>query len=70
MKAEELENWFMYHPPTSEDLDSYAAIRNAAREFANVINWACPESADKTYAMRMLRTAMMFSNASIACKGR
>jgi hypothetical protein len=63
-----IENWFTYHAPTSDDLVAYEKLRNAAKDFANVINELCPDSADKTVAMRKLREATMTANASIACR--
>lgn len=70
MTPEQIENWFTYHAPTQEDLKSYSALRAAAKEFADVVNEYCPESADKTSAIRKIREAVMTANASIACKGK
>ena len=70
MTKEQLDNWFTCHAPDSEDLTAYEAVRQSARRFAQTINDACPESADKTAAMRKLREAVMTANAAIACKGK
>jgi hypothetical protein len=70
MTEEQLQNWFSYHSPEPSDLTAYAAIRAAGLEFARVINANCPESADKTHAIRVIRDSVMWANASVACKGR
>ena len=70
MTNEQLENWFTYHAPTSDDMVAYGKLRNAAKSFATAINELCPESADKTAAIRKAREALMTANASIACKGK
>lgn len=67
MTKEQLDNWFGYHAPTKEQIVMYAEIREAARILANTINEHCPESADKTASIRLLRQAVMTANASIAC---
>ena len=63
----ELDNWFSYHAPTLEQLNSYQEIRTAAKIFAETINRHVPSSADKTAAMRELRSVVMASNLAIAC---
>ena len=70
MTNAELANLFMYHAPEGDDLAKYAAIRKAAHEYAQVVNANCPESADKTHAIRIIRDSAMWANASVACKGR
>lgn len=70
MTTEQIENWFSYHAPSSDDLVAYDKLRNAAKNFAKAINELCPESADKTAAIRKVREAVMTANASVACKGK
>ena len=70
MTVEQIENWFTYHAPSTDDLVAYDKLRNAAKSFALAINEACPESADKTAAIRKVREAVMTANASVACKGK
>jgi hypothetical protein len=67
---EVLENWFTYHAPSSADLVSYQKVRESALMFAKDINEHCPDSADKSAAIRLLRECVMTANASIACKGK
>lgn len=61
---------FSYHAPGPEDPAKYEAVRAAARELARVILVHCPPSADRTFAIRQVREAVMTANASIALKGR
>lgn len=70
MTDEQLDNWFSYHAPTPEQLASYDVIRKTAKVFAKLINTECPESADKTAAIRKLRECVMTANAAIACGGK
>ncbi|KKL67576.1 hypothetical protein LCGC14_2133650, partial [marine sediment metagenome] len=60
---------FTYHVPTEEQKNSYLKIRENAMEFARVIHENCPESPDRTAAIRHLREAVMTANASIATGG-
>lgn len=55
MTNEQIDNWFTYHTPSSDDLVAYEKLRGAARDFAHAINDICPESADKTTAIRKVR---------------
>ena len=70
IQPEVIENWFTYHAPSKDDLVAYEKLRSSAKDFAKVINEYCPDSADKTAAIRKLREATMTANASIACKGK
>lgn len=63
----ELDNWFMYHPPTTEQLASYEKIRAAAKKYAEVVNCCVPDSADKTVAIRKIRESVMAANLAVAC---
>lgn len=68
---EQLDNWFTHHPPQGPaDVELYHQIREAGKVFAQVINQTCPESADKTAAIRKIREAVFTSNAALACKGK
>ena len=70
MTSDQIENWFTYHAPSGDDLVAYEKLRNSAKSFAAAINDICPESADKTAAIRKVREAVMTANASVACKGK
>jgi len=68
--AEQLANWFSYHPPLGHQAESYERIRAAGRVFAEVLIAECPASADRDAAVRHIREAVYNANASIACGGR
>jgi len=66
----DLEHIFTYHAPEKEDIEKYAVLRNAAKEFAEAIIKNTPKGADQTAAIRKVREAVMTANAAIALKGR
>ena len=63
----DLNNWFTYHAPTSEQVEHYNAIRDAAKIYAETVNKHAPDGADKTAAMRTIRNSVMQANLAIAC---
>jgi hypothetical protein len=65
----QLENWFVYHAPSPDQLKKYTAIRQAALDFARIVVENTPPSADQTAAVRQIRQAVMTANQSIACGG-
>jgi len=62
-----LDNWFEYHQPTSDQPGRYERIRAAGKAFAETVLAETPASADQTVAIRAIREAVMWANASIAC---
>lgn len=70
IRSEDLDNWFTYHRPSEAQQVAYASIRQAARDFANIVLHNTPSSADQTVAIRHIRDAVMVANASIACEGK
>lgn len=64
---EHIDAFFTYHPPGEEDIPKYTAIRDKAKELAQVIVESTPLSADQTAAIRLLREAVMTANSAIAC---
>ena len=62
----QIQEWFTYHSPRGNQNERYEKIRSKAKELAMIIFNNCPESADRTHALRVLRDAMMWANASIA----
>jgi len=66
MRASDLEDIFSYHPANDEQLATYGEIRKRALEFALFLYNTCPDSAERTLAIRDLQKAMMFANASVA----
>lgn len=63
----DLDNWFTYHSPSPEQIPKYQAIREAAKNLAEVILNNTPSSADQSAAIRLVREASMTANAAIAC---
>lgn len=56
---------FEYQSPTDEQKKDMADVREAAAEFASVIDVHVPDGPDKTYALRTLRTVAMWCNVAI-----
>lgn len=61
---------FTYHAPTPEQTKQLELVNAAASSFARMILEACPRSADRTAAIRLVREARMTANASIVLEGR
>lgn len=66
----DLDHIFTYHPPSPEQQQQYEAVRSAAKEFCKVVLENSPKSADQTVAVRLIREAVMVTNAAIATNGR
>ena len=58
-----------YHTPDTDGLAKISALRVAAEIFARDILNHCPECADRTVALRCVREALLWGNASIALSG-
>lgn len=67
MRKEDIDNWFSYHAPTPEKIETYNTLRIAAKEFAFIFDNYVPDCADKTAAMRKLRETVMAMNLAVAC---
>ncbi len=67
--SEILAELFKYHPPTDETIPKFAAINQAAKNFAEIVLQNCPRSADRSAAIRQIRDARMTANAAIALNG-
>ena len=63
----DLENWFTYHLPKPGQQEKYVAIRDKAKEFAELIVLLAPDCIDTTVAIRHLRETVMIVNQAIAC---
>ena len=64
-----IERWFSYHPPRTDQVERYEAIRAAGKQFALVILDQTPSCADQSAAIRHIRNAVSTANAAIACGG-
>jgi hypothetical protein len=62
----ELEHRFTYHPPKDGQPVMYEAIRDAAFEYAKLINVLVPDSREKSLALTKLDEVVYWSNAGIA----
>jgi len=67
IKQEDLDNWFIYHAPKEGQQEKYVAIRDKAKEFAELLVQLCPDCPDTTVAVRHLRETVMIANQAIAC---
>jgi hypothetical protein len=56
---------FEYLKPTEYQIGAMAAVRLAARDYAEVLSDMLPEGPDKTYALRKLREIAMWANVAI-----
>jgi len=61
-----LNNIFTYHAPAGTQTERYTAIRDTAKQFANLIMDFCPTSREKDVAIERIRESVMWANASIA----
>lgn len=61
-----INNDFVYHPPFGDQLDRYAALREAGRQLAIQIVESTPISREQSLALTNLEQAIMFANAAIA----
>jgi hypothetical protein len=53
---------FEYLKPTSKQMKTMAVIRQAAKDFAQILERELPDGPDKTYALRKFREVAMWSN--------
>ncbi len=65
-----LDDCIMYHNPGPGGVESISLIRDATKNLIRVIMEQCPESRDRSQAVRHAREAMMNANASVVLEGR
>lgn len=68
--AELLAELFAYHPPTILTTPKFAAVNQAAKNFAEVVLQNCPPGSDRATVINCIRNARMFANAAISLNGR
>ena len=66
MEALELNNRFTYHAPKPGQPEIYTAIRDKAKELAELINANTPESRELALSITALEESVMWANAGIA----
>jgi len=62
----DLVSLFTYHAPKGDQAHRYEAIREAGLRMAREIFLHCPNSPERTLALRDVQRAVMMANASIA----
>lgn len=67
MQKADIDNWFSYHAPDTNQLNAYSALRSKAKELAELFDLSVYDCADKTAAMRKLRETVMAMNLAVAC---
>lgn len=66
INIEDIRNRFTYHAPKEGQLERYELIRDCAKDFAHTINVNCPDSREKSLAIKKLEEVVMWANAAIA----
>ena len=56
---------FRYLKPTDQQLQTMDFVREAYDNFAKVLQQQLPDGPDKTYVLRLVRTAAMWSHVAI-----
>jgi hypothetical protein len=70
MSSEEIvAELFKYHAPNELTIPKFAAINQAAKNFAEVVLANCPGGHDRATVINCIRNARMFANAAIALNG-
>jgi hypothetical protein len=62
----DLDNRFTYHAPQPGQIERYQKLRQAARDFAQVIIELTPQTREQSLALTNLEQASFWANASIA----
>lgn len=66
MTPDQITELFTYHTPSGDQPQRYEQINEKAKQLALLVNEICPESAEKTKAIRKIQAARMWANAAIA----
>jgi len=65
-KTDQIKTAFTHHPPKGDQPERYIKLRDAAKEFAFLIDECVPDSREKSVAMTNLEQVVMWANAGIA----
>lgn len=65
-KIDEIDKRFTYHAPKADQPARYSEIRAMGKNFAFLIEEACPDSREKSLALTKLEEVVMWANAAIA----
>ena len=63
---EQIDNIFTYHKPNPDKPERSVALRENAREVAQMVLELTPESREQTLAIGKIQESVMFANAAIA----
>lgn len=61
-----LDNIFTYHAPKAGQPERYVALRDKAKELAQLIQDTTPASREQSVALTNVQQAVMWANAAIA----
>lgn len=61
--------FFKYHAPNETTIPKYAAINQAAKNFAEVVLTNCRDGNDRSIAIQRIREARMVANAAVSLNG-
>ncbi len=56
---------FEYLQPTAEQIDTLGKLREAAKQYAELLNELLPEGPDKTFVIRAHRANAMWVNVAV-----
>lgn len=59
------ESTFAYLKPTDRQMDTMQGVRDDFRRLTSSLQQALPDGPDKTYVIRLIRTAAMWSHVAI-----
>ena len=65
-KTADLDNRFTYHVPKPGQPERYSILRETARQLADTILQATPQSREQSAALTNLEQAIFWANAAIA----
>lgn len=60
-----IENLLSYHKPTPEATEKYQTLRQAAINYAKVVEQLVPPSAEQTLAIRAIHLSLMHANSAV-----
>lgn len=66
-QREQIQKSFTYHAPKGDQAERYQALRDKAKEYAELICSLTPEGREQSMALTQLQLANMLANAAIAC---
>ena len=56
---------FEFLKPSDEQTNTMATLRQAARDYATIVEAMMPDGADKTYVLRRIRETAMWVNVAV-----